>query len=193
MDTSLWCIVITAGIFFPPNAAAYPNGSIAVACDDMMPQHGDYKSQSSSAPYSLTVSKTSYSAKDQIIVTLKNTSADYPIEGFFIQARPQNSNTPMGYFIVNGTEVQTLTCKTAASAVSHTSDSSKSEVKVTWVASASSYTNVTLRATVVANLSIFWTDVVSQSITYAGASHVMASFPILFITVVFSFLLFPRS
>lgn len=192
MDPSLWCIVITAGIFFPPNAAAYPNGSIAVACDDMMPQHGNNKRQSSSAPYNLIVSKTSYYAKDQIIVTLKNTSADYPIEGFFIQARQENSNTPLGYFIVSGNDVHTLTCKTTASAVSHTSDSSKSEVKVTWVAPDSNSTNITLRATVVSNFSIFWTDVVSQSITYAGTSHVMASFPILFITAAFGFLLFPR-
>lgn len=47
-------------------------------------------------------------------VTLKNTSADYPIEGFFIQARQENSNTPLGYFIVSGNDVHTLTCKTTA-------------------------------------------------------------------------------
>ncbi|XP_040263265.1 putative ferric-chelate reductase 1 [Bufo bufo] len=137
------------------------------------------------------MSKTSYLSGEKITVTLQNTSQEYPIEGFLIQARELDSNTPLGSFQISGSEVQTLTCTTAASAVSHTSDNTKTSVEVTWIAPGKNISNIQLRATVVRNTSIFWTNVAGPSLTYAGSggSHIMASLCITYISILFRILL----
>ncbi|CAH2311770.1 Hypothetical predicted protein [Pelobates cultripes] len=123
-------------------------------------------------------------------VTLKNTTADSVIEGFLIQARDGSSTTPIGSFQVSGNDVQMLTCTTAASAVSHTSDSSKAQVQVTWVAPNANYTNLLFRATVVQNATIFWEGVVSNKLTYSGSLHLVPAFSqtLLCLSALFGFL-----
>ncbi|XP_075040266.1 putative ferric-chelate reductase 1 [Mixophyes fleayi] len=189
-------IVITVAVLFPLHVAAYPNGLVEVACSDMVPQHG-FAIQTTTAPYTITMSKHTYVAKEKITVTLTNTSAEYPIEGFLIQARQENSNTPLGSFQISGSDVQTLTCTTAAGAVSHTSDHAKSVVQVTWVAPSSNISNIQLRATVVRNGSIYWTNVVGPSLTYVGSggSQMLvckASVTIMCISILVNAILSPR-
>ncbi|XP_073427375.1 putative ferric-chelate reductase 1 [Dendrobates tinctorius] len=164
----LFQYMVVALVLFPLQVTAYPNGLVTEACSDMSPQHG-YAAQTSSAPYMLTASKTSYKAGDKITVTLKNTSQDYPIEGFLIQARQPNSNTPLGSFQVTGSDIQTLNCTTTASAVSHTSDKAKDIVEVTWIAPNVTFSTIQFRATAVSNLSIFWTNLAGPSLTYSGS------------------------
>ncbi|XP_056379311.1 putative ferric-chelate reductase 1 isoform X2 [Hyla sarda] len=160
--------VVALLVLFPLQVAAYSNGKVEASCVTMVPNH-PYPIQNSSAPYTLTASNTTYQSGDKITVTLTNTTEEYPIEGFMIQVRQQNSNTPLGSFTVSGSEVQTLTCTTAASAVSHTSDLAKSIVQVTWIAPKENISDIYLRATVVRNGSIFWTNLVGPKLTYVGS------------------------
>ncbi|XP_069593528.1 putative ferric-chelate reductase 1 [Ranitomeya imitator] len=189
MNPLFQCMVV-ALVLLPLEVTAYANGSVTAACADMLPQHG-YSAQTSSAPYTLTASKTSYKAGDEITVTLKNTTQDYPIEGFLIQARQPNSNTPLGSFQVTGSAIQTLNCTTTASAVSHTSDQPKSIVEVTWIAPNVTFSTIQFRATAVSNFSIFWTNLVGPSLTYSGSglSHLKAPLRITYLSMIFVILL----
>ncbi|XP_053549696.1 putative ferric-chelate reductase 1 [Bombina bombina] len=164
----LWSIVVLLGILSSHQIAAYPDGKVSAACSTMEPVHGT-TAQTSAAPYSLQVSKTNYTNGDKITVTLQNTTSQL-IEGFLIQARSGSSTTPLGYFEISGSDVQTLKCTTGASAVSHTSGAQKSSVKVTWVAPNSNISDIQLRATVVASEKIYWLNVLGPKLTYAGSS-----------------------
>ncbi|KAM5148176.1 putative ferric-chelate reductase 1 [Mantella aurantiaca] len=145
---------------------AYPNGNVVESCSSMTPNHG-VSAQASNAPYSLTVSKTTYSAGEQILVTLSGSSQ---FKGFLIQARSGSSTTPLGSFQVTDNTAQTLTCSTTASAVSQTASSSKSNIQVKWLAPSSGNSDIQLRATVVQSERVFWTNVASCTITYNSTS-----------------------
>ncbi|XP_018428075.1 PREDICTED: putative ferric-chelate reductase 1 [Nanorana parkeri] len=145
---------------------AYPDGQVQESCSSMVPNHGA-SAQTSNAPYSLTVSKTTYSAGEQISVTLSGNSK---FEGFLIQARSGSLETPLGSFQLIDSSAQTLTCSTAASAVSQTSKASKSNVQVKWLAPSSGNSDIKIRATVVQSEKVFWTNVASCTITYNSTS-----------------------
>ncbi|XP_068098735.1 putative ferric-chelate reductase 1 [Hyperolius riggenbachi] len=156
-------LLITCCLFGLINA--YGNGRVESACSTMLPQHGA-NAQTSTAPYTLVLSKTTYSANEQITVTLKGSSQ---FEGVFMQARSGSSATPLGTFTVTGSDLQTLTCTSAASAVSHTSSNLKSSVTTTWVAP-NINSDVQIRATVVQSEKVFWTNVLSCTLTYNATS-----------------------
>lgn len=143
----------------------YPNGLVQGSCSSMEPSHGA-SSQTSAAPYSLSLSKSTYSAGQAITVTLTGSTQ---FTGFLIQARSGSSSTPLGSFTASG-NAQTLTCSSTASAVSHTSGSSKSSVQMTWVAPANSNADIQLRATVVQTERVYWTGILSSKLTYNATS-----------------------
>ncbi|XP_077309188.1 putative ferric-chelate reductase 1 [Lithobates pipiens] len=145
---------------------AYPDGKVEAACSTMIPEHGA-SAQTSTGPYSLTVSKTTYSAGEQITVSLSGSSK---FEGFLIQARSGNSATPLGSFEVVDSTAQTLTCTSAKSAVSQTSSTLKSNVQLKWMAPSSGNSDIQIRATVVQTEKVFWTNVASCTITYNSTS-----------------------
>ncbi|XP_073498677.1 putative ferric-chelate reductase 1 [Phyllobates terribilis] len=142
----------------------YPNGQVQGSCSTMEPSHGT-TAQTSASPYRLSASKSIYGPGEQITVTISGSSFD----GFLIQARSGSSSTPLGSFKVNG-NAQTLDCTSAASSVSHTSGSSKSSIQVTWVAPTNSNSSVQLRATVVQTEKVYWTGIVSSTLTYNATS-----------------------
>ncbi|XP_053325718.1 putative ferric-chelate reductase 1 [Spea bombifrons] len=153
----------------------------------MEPVHG-VSAQTSTPPYNLILSKYTYSPGEKITVTLRNTSANATIEGFMIQARDASSSTPLGYFEVNNTDVQTLKCTTDASAVTHKSSTEKTNIQVTWVAPNATFSNIRLRATVVQNGERYWKAIVSEKLAYSGSTGYQSLVPgfgqiLLYITV----------
>ncbi|XP_063794828.1 putative ferric-chelate reductase 1 [Pseudophryne corroboree] len=135
----------------------------------MMPEHGA-SAQTSTSPYILTLAKSTYSPGENIAVTLTSNSGATQFKGFLIQARSGSDSTPVGSFKTSSTNVQTLTCSSTASSVSHTSSTAKTSIQVTWVAPNSNLTDIQIRATVVQVGTIFWTNLLSPKIAYVALS-----------------------
>ncbi|KAG8436631.1 hypothetical protein GDO86_007655 [Hymenochirus boettgeri] len=146
--------------------SAYPSGNVQASCASMEPNH-NVSAQSSQAPYSLEVSNTTYSIGENITVTLRSPAGTI-FKGFMIQAREVKGSTPLGTFIISSLDVQTLTCTTSASAVSHTSRINKTSIVVTWVPPSSHTSNIEIRATVVQDEYKYWKDIRSPKLTHSG-------------------------
>ncbi|XP_077309185.1 putative ferric-chelate reductase 1 [Lithobates pipiens] len=159
--------------WFSVGVDAYGNGQVTAACSTMMPSHGA-SAQTSSSPYVLTLSKTTYSPGEKITVTLTSSSGSTQFQGFLIQARSVSGTTSWGSFQVTS-DAQTLTCTTAADAVSHTSNSRKTNLQVTWVAPTSTTENIQIRATVVQTELVFWTNVNSPTLSFMAVASNTAS------------------
>ncbi|KAG8555934.1 hypothetical protein GDO81_017866 [Engystomops pustulosus] len=160
MDPILQTSIFLLALYHFDCTSGYPNGQVESSCYSMVPDHGA-SAQSSTAPYSLSLSKSTYSAGQRMTVTLAGSS----FKGFLIQARSGGSSNPLGSFTASG-NAQTLYCTTAASAVSHTSGTSKSSIQVTWVAPSNTNSDIQLRATVVQSERVFWTGILSSKLTY---------------------------
>uniref|UniRef100_A0A8C0GU38 Reelin domain-containing protein n=1 Tax=Chelonoidis abingdonii TaxID=106734 RepID=A0A8C0GU38_CHEAB len=46
----------------------FPDGKISAACDSMLPNHGNFVSQTTSAPYRISISSTSFDPGNKITV-----------------------------------------------------------------------------------------------------------------------------
>ncbi|CAG11649.1 unnamed protein product [Tetraodon nigroviridis] len=117
----------------------------------MLPSHGS-SGETSSSPYQLQTNTTTFSPKDQV---------QAPFKGFLLQARDAvtpDSESAIGTFtLVRPDVTQLLTCSNRqGSAVSHTSDVSKTEVLATWNAPAEAPSYVQFFVTVVAQYRMFW-------------------------------------
>ncbi|XP_069824076.1 putative ferric-chelate reductase 1 [Dendropsophus ebraccatus] len=166
MDPFLQNIAVLLLASFPVCMYAYPNGLVTGSCVSMIPSHGA-SAQTSSPPYTLSLNKNTYSAGERITVTL---GGGTQFKGFLIQARSGSSTVPVGSFVTSNSNMQTLTCTSAASSVSHTSGSGKSSIVVTWVAPTSNITDIQIRATVVQSEYVFWTNVISAKIAYTNVT-----------------------
>ncbi|XP_063283411.1 putative ferric-chelate reductase 1 [Pelobates fuscus] len=163
-------MIFLLALLYPLCITAYPNGQgIEGSCTTLQPSHGA-SAQTSSAPYTVGLSKSTYSSGERITVTLSTNAGATQFTGFLIQARAGSSNTPIGSFETSNANAQTLTCTTSASAVSHTSNSKKSNIQVTWVAPNANITNLQFRATVVQVEKTFWINVASSTLTYVAAT-----------------------
>ncbi|XP_063284143.1 putative ferric-chelate reductase 1 [Pelobates fuscus] len=163
-------LIFLLALLYPLCITAYPNGQgIEGSCTTLQPSHGA-SAQTSSAPYTVGLSKSTYSSGERITVTLNTNPGATQFTGFLIQARAGSSNIPIGSFEINNSNAQMLTCTTTASAVSHTSNSKKSNIQVTWVAPNANITNLQFRATVVQVEKIFWINVASSTLTYVAAT-----------------------
>uniref|UniRef100_A0A8C9RBW9 Zgc:163022 n=1 Tax=Scleropages formosus TaxID=113540 RepID=A0A8C9RBW9_SCLFO len=156
-------------IWTSPVALGYSNGLVSGSCGTMVPNHSA-QPQTATSPYTVTVDRSSYQAGDTITVTLQGQSTTFM--GFLLQAQEVGGSQPVGTFSVTDGQAQLLSCSgTANSAVSHTSSSSKSSVKVLWHAPASgSYKDIAFRATFVQSMKVFWVQVESATVSYSFIS-----------------------
>ncbi|XP_075688330.1 putative defense protein 3 [Rhinoderma darwinii] len=155
-------------MFLPMHSDGYPSGKVEPACATMVPRHGA-DAQTSPPPYSLSFSSVNHTGTLGFRVTLSKEPGSIDFKGFMIQARAPRGSTAQGTFVVNGTDVQTLTCMTPESAVSHTNSTMKSNVSVIWLPPRKASTDIQFRATVVQLRDIFWTNVLSDIIPLAAA------------------------
>ncbi|XP_019631405.1 PREDICTED: putative ferric-chelate reductase 1 [Branchiostoma belcheri] len=80
-------------------------------CTSMTPSHG-VAAQTSSPPYEIIVDKQTYSAGEQLTVTLQGTGSD-TFKGFYVQARPVGQDDPVGMFTaIDATTTLLLDCGT---------------------------------------------------------------------------------
>ncbi|XP_040216116.1 putative ferric-chelate reductase 1 [Rana temporaria] len=159
MELSLKNIFLLVTIF-PTLIYAYPNGKVEAACSTMIPGH-PHSAQTSFAPYSLTLTSTNYTGMLVFLVTLSKEQTGSDFKGFMIQARAPRGDTSLGTFVVNSSDIQTLTCTSSQSAVSHTSRNLKSSVQAIWIPPKAK-SDIQFRATVVTSFDTFWTNVLSD-------------------------------
>uniref|UniRef100_H0X586 Ferric-chelate reductase 1 n=1 Tax=Otolemur garnettii TaxID=30611 RepID=H0X586_OTOGA len=149
------------------SVANYPNGKVTESCHGMMPLHG-YDPQSGPV-HSISVSQMTFRPGDQIQVTLSGP----PFKGFLLEARNAEdlNGHPVGSFTLIDSQVsQLLTCEDIqGSAVSHTSPSKKTEIKVYWKAPSGAPNHIQFLATVVEKYKIYWVKIPSPVISQPNA------------------------
>ncbi|XP_053493075.1 putative ferric-chelate reductase 1 isoform X2 [Ictalurus furcatus] len=163
----MWLYLVLLGCVWV--CESYPSGLVTSSCDNMLPSHGN-NAQTSTAPYSVTASSTSYKEGDTITVTLSATSGSFT--GFLLQARLVGGSSVIGSFSLVGSTSQLLTCSGLSnSAVSHTSKAGKTQLQSKWKAPTSGkLNNIEFRATFVRDYATFWVGVKSAQITYTGTA-----------------------
>ncbi|XP_024073799.2 putative ferric-chelate reductase 1 [Terrapene carolina triunguis] len=160
---SLFCAVFSARVL------GFPDGKINPACDSMLPSHGNFVSQTTSAPYGISISSTSFDPGNKITVTLQGID-NSTFKGFLLQARAVSGDGIVGTFQIIDPNTQGLLCNQVQnSSMSHTDRNSKQNVTAIWVAP-SGTGNVQFRATVVQNVSVFWANVRSQTLVSSSSS-----------------------
>ncbi|XP_008831923.1 ferric-chelate reductase 1 isoform X2 [Nannospalax galili] len=152
---------------FACSVVGYPDGRVTKSCGEMIPQHGH--SPQSEPVHSITVSQMKFRLGDQIEVTLSGPK----FKGFLLEARNAEDlhGPPVGSFTLIDSEVsQLLTCEDVQGlAVSHTSSSKKTEIKVYWNAPSSAPNHVQFLATVVEKYKIYWVKIPSPVISQQNA------------------------
>ncbi|XP_028344893.1 ferric-chelate reductase 1 isoform X2 [Physeter macrocephalus] len=139
------------------SVANYPNGKVTKSCRGMIPEHGH--TPQSDPTCRISVSQMTFRPGDQIKVALSGP----PFKGFLLEARDAEnlSGPPIGSFTLIDSQVsQLLTCEDIqGSAVSHTSPSKKTEIKVYWNAPSSAPNHIKFLATVVEKYKIYWVKI----------------------------------
>nr|XP_032660876.1 putative ferric-chelate reductase 1 homolog [Chelonoidis abingdonii] len=129
----------------------------------MLPHHGG-EPQNSTPPYVIALSFDKYDPGNEIEVTLEGT-ADHGFQGFHLQARELEGDTPVGSFKITDPSTQALACHNVSnSAVSHTNSEVKHKVTTTWIAPLDTK-NIQFRATFVQDSKNFWVGVLSKTVT----------------------------
>ncbi|KAM3849469.1 putative ferric-chelate reductase 1, partial [Diretmus argenteus] len=106
------------------------------SCGDLRPHHSESSPQANPAPFTVTAEWSSY--REGEVTVLLQAPDSTPFAGFLLQAREVGGSSPLGSFSLTGEEAQLLTCNQKPnSAVSHTSESAKTSIQVTWRAAAS--------------------------------------------------------
>ncbi|MFT7809084.1 putative ferric-chelate reductase 1 isoform X1 [Arapaima gigas] len=165
-----------------PLALCYGNGKVTGSCGNMIPSH-PASSQTSSAPYTVSVNQSSFQGGDTITVTLQGQSTAF--RGFLLEAREVGGGQPVGTFSVTDSQAQLLACSGIInSAVSHTSPANKNSVKVLWKAPSSGVSkDIAFSATFVQDKVTFWVQVKSETVKFTGVpSTTTPSLPISFIS-----------
>ncbi|XP_044605472.2 ferric-chelate reductase 1 isoform X2 [Equus asinus] len=149
------------------SVANYPNGKVTKSCYGMIPEHGH--TPQSDPVHHISVSQMTFRPGDQLKVTLSGP----PFKGFLLEARDADdlSRSPIGSFALIDSQVsQLLTCEDIqGSAVSHTSPSKKTEIKVYWNAPNSAPNHVQFLATVVEKYKICWVKIPGPIISQPNA------------------------
>eukprot|EP00079_Xenopus_tropicalis_P035335 XP_017949106.1 PREDICTED: putative ferric-chelate reductase 1 [Xenopus tropicalis] len=162
-------LVLFSGYF--ASVFSFPSGQISASCDTMLPQHRGSTPQTTASPYFITVSNTTFKSGDRITVTIQSNSGN-TFKGFLLEALSVGGDTVTGTFTITNGDTQGLSCSAGPnSAVSHTSDSSKSSITTSWTAP-SGAGPVRFRATVLQSFSTFWSGVESQTLMASQISNI---------------------
>ncbi|XP_053549697.1 putative ferric-chelate reductase 1 [Bombina bombina] len=168
MATKQFLLICFAGCFSP--LCGYPSGGISDACDTMLPVHGNSRTQTSTAPYSITVSADKFNPGDTIKVTIRTDSSSF--KGFLLEARSIGGDRILGTFTVTDPNTQGLSCSGGPnSAISHTSATAKTQVTANWKAPIGAGP-VRFTATVLQSYSIFWSQVQSPTVMSAQITNI---------------------
>ncbi|XP_068438416.1 putative ferric-chelate reductase 1 [Clinocottus analis] len=140
----------------------------------MRPFHSGLSPQTVPAPYTVTTDHSSYRLGDEVKVQIRAASSKAFI-GFLLQAREAGGRSPVGSFTLTTGGTQLLPCSQRPnSAVSHTSDSVKTSIQMTW--RSEDMKPIQFHASFVQNYRTFWVDVTSPAINFTddnsgGSTH----------------------
>ncbi|KAK2859635.1 hypothetical protein Q5P01_004255 [Channa striata] len=149
-----------------PVVWSYSSGQVSASCDTMMPQHG-VNQQSTAAPYSVTLDRTTYNVGDRVKGKLR--APQFSLDSY-LKASEVGGQATVGTFTVSTSDSQLLSCsQKSSSAVSHTAATSKTSIQVTWTPDPSgSGKSIQFYATFVQNKRTFWVRVTSPVMTFNG-------------------------
>ncbi|OWF49189.1 putative defense protein isoform X2 [Mizuhopecten yessoensis] len=168
------CTVMFLGSALTVPCFGYGLGPPLGACVNMWPSHG-IDAQSTDPPYTITVSKDTYTAGEQLTVFV-NTTDMYPeiqfFEGLMIQARRAKCDhvhyqDAVGSFTLEGGEdfLGLLNCQGGVnSTVAHRAHDHIYNRTFTWIAPSTSVGHVYFRGTIVRRKITFWTTLKSAFI-----------------------------
>ncbi|XP_061096518.1 putative ferric-chelate reductase 1 [Conger conger] len=172
--------IILAGPNSVHVVTSYSNGKVESACESMTPDHSSFKPQNTATPYIISTANINPPSLDEIIVILSATSI--PFRGFLLEAEDSQGRRPVGTFtLIDSSRTQLLSCSgNTASAVSHTKNDDKNEIRVKWKRPEDG--NYTFRAAFVQRFNMFWVDelrdpiaTTSQTTITTTAASTMAS------------------
>ncbi|XP_041823449.1 putative ferric-chelate reductase 1 isoform X2 [Melanotaenia boesemani] len=162
-------------VCFVPMAWCYKTGLVTASCVNMQPNHPG-NPQTGPSPYTVTTDPSSF-IPGQAVKVLLQAPASKPFTGFLLQARKPGSNSPVGSFTAT-TGTQLLNCGSPSTAVSHTSDSAKTQIQVTWTSTPSVNVDaVQFHATFVQSYSTYWVDVTTPVLKSTNSSSGSGSIP----------------
>ncbi|XP_069823662.1 putative ferric-chelate reductase 1 [Dendropsophus ebraccatus] len=160
MEQFITLLICLAGSFI--TVSGYSDGKVTPACDTMMPSHQGNGAQTTTSPYSITVSRKNFSPGDVITVTI-TASGSNSFKGFLLQARAVGGNWMTGTFTTSDSNAQLICGSQSNSAVSHRNSNAKTSITASWTAPEGAGP-VQFTATVVQSFNTFWTGVQSDII-----------------------------
>ncbi|XP_067220164.1 putative ferric-chelate reductase 1 [Chanodichthys erythropterus] len=146
---------------------SFPNGKVEESCESMTPNHPEFKPQTSSSPYKVSVNSTTFTPGQTITVTLQAAENASEFQGFMLQAREVDRKTAVGRFTsINTVQSRALNCfNIENSTLSQASADKKSHFEATWEAPTnSSLGDIQFVVTFVKDYPVFWTMVNSSTI-----------------------------
>ncbi|XP_028289017.1 putative ferric-chelate reductase 1 isoform X2 [Parambassis ranga] len=169
--TEMDLVVVLLLLCGAPVVRGYGSGLVMDSCEDMRPRHGQNSPQTGSSPFTIITEKSTYSAGEDVKVKLQ-APASTPFTGFLLEAREVGSQTPVGSYTVTDGQARLLTCSQRPnSAVSHRSNSAKTNIQVLWRSGTSGdMKNIEFHASFVQTYSTFWVDVKSPVLNFTGRS-----------------------
>ncbi|KAK6166008.1 hypothetical protein SNE40_022801 [Patella caerulea] len=133
----------------------YSTGAPKGACKNLMPNHEGAVAQTTTSPYSISVSSTTYKPGETITVTVKGEL----FKGLILQARSSSDDTtPIGTFTIPSTNTKTTKCTSDSDTWTHSNSTNKREGSANWTAPSTNMGDITFRATIVQTKLKFWTN-----------------------------------
>ncbi|XP_076462852.1 putative defense protein 3 [Babylonia areolata] len=161
------------------SVTAYPNGAPDSTCLSMFPVGHRVNAMTSSPPFALEVTGGPLTFPNQsLTVTLRVKRDPDHFVGMLVQARMADcySDKPVGsfYFQGEGNFLKVMDChiERPRSAVSHNASVKRTnKVQFFWLSPMSPPGHIYFRATVVKNVTTFWTNVFSEMVQDASDSR----------------------
>ncbi|XP_038127903.1 putative ferric-chelate reductase 1 [Cyprinodon tularosa] len=144
-----------------PVVWCFSSGLVSDSCVDMSPHHAG-SPQTTASPFTVSVKQSGFRPGEDVTVSLQ-APASRPFMGFLLAAREPGGQSGVGSFVVDSDSARLLTCfQRPKAAVSHTSDSTKTNIQVKWKPdSVGSIEAVQFHASFVESYKTFWVDVKS--------------------------------
>ncbi|XP_055959250.1 putative defense protein 3 [Patella vulgata] len=118
---------------------SYSSGAPPSACVSLTPLHG-LSPQTSTAPYSMNVSSTTYGPNQQITVSITGST----LRGLIVQARKSSGET-IGTFSNPSTDTRIFQCTANSDSWTHSSSGIKASPTVTWTAPSTNMGDIVLK------------------------------------------------
>ncbi|KAK6165998.1 hypothetical protein SNE40_022795 [Patella caerulea] len=165
MESSLIkCLVLFGAVC---GVYSFGSGAPIKACVNMMPVHPNVSPQTSTSPYTIAVSSTTYKPSQQITVTI---SGGGNHQGLLVQARKSSVATPIGTFSTPSAQTKTTQCTATGDSWTHSSNTNKTTSTVIWTAPSNDMGDITFKATVAQDYNTYWLNHQSQALTYMSGA-----------------------